>query len=308
MEFKDTVAVVVLTYFSEKTIEETLESIKNQTYNKKLIELIISDDCSMDGTNEVISNWLKKNKYLFYSVNFLRHKENMGIVGNLNNALREVNSEWVKIIAGDDLLIRDCIELFVREKNISNGDVYFSLMQTFKIKNNEIVKMHIYPPRYQREVLKANYYIQKEFLKKSSFSAAPTSFIKMSLLKNIGFLDTQYLLMEDYPLWIKIINYGVKFHFLENVTVLYRVGESVSRSQVNIINTKFLDDIIKHEKVILNLYNKNDINYYRKKTWLKMYPKIVLLFKNKRSILSRGIILLTNVLFKVGYLQAKLKR
>ena len=45
------VSVVIITYNSEKTIIETLESIKNQTY--KNIELIISDDFSKDNTVEI---------------------------------------------------------------------------------------------------------------------------------------------------------------------------------------------------------------------------------------------------------------
>ena len=47
------VSIVVATYNSAKTVIETLESIKAQTYDN--IELIVSDDCSQDNTIDVVS-------------------------------------------------------------------------------------------------------------------------------------------------------------------------------------------------------------------------------------------------------------
>ncbi|WP_305373326.1 glycosyltransferase family 2 protein [Photobacterium leiognathi] len=54
------VCVGIITYNSENTIVETLNSIVNQSY--KNIKIIISDDNSHDNTVEVIHDWVKKQK------------------------------------------------------------------------------------------------------------------------------------------------------------------------------------------------------------------------------------------------------
>ena len=53
------VSICVITYNSSKTVVETLESIKNQSYSN--IELVVSDDCSPDNTVELVQQWLEKN-------------------------------------------------------------------------------------------------------------------------------------------------------------------------------------------------------------------------------------------------------
>ncbi|MBX9565837.1 glycosyltransferase family 2 protein [Aeromonas hydrophila] len=72
MVCKKVVAVVVITYNSAKTVVETLNSIVSQTYGADFIELIISDDASVDNTTNVIEDWLEQHGSSFYSVMFLR--------------------------------------------------------------------------------------------------------------------------------------------------------------------------------------------------------------------------------------------
>ena len=57
---KPLVSIIVITYNSAKYVLETLESAKNQTYQN--IELIISDDCSIDNTVDICTRWLNENK------------------------------------------------------------------------------------------------------------------------------------------------------------------------------------------------------------------------------------------------------
>ena len=58
MEQTQLVSVIVPLYNAEKYIEETMESILNQTY--KNIEIVIVDDGSKDQSSSIVKN-LKKN-------------------------------------------------------------------------------------------------------------------------------------------------------------------------------------------------------------------------------------------------------
>lgn len=52
------VTIGIVTYNSSKTIVDTLESVKNQTYED--LYLIIGDDCSIDNTLDIVRGWLQK--------------------------------------------------------------------------------------------------------------------------------------------------------------------------------------------------------------------------------------------------------
>ena len=63
---KDLISVCVITYNSSGTVIETLDSILTQTYGAENIQLIISDDSSLDTTTLVVESWLKTHSNKFY--------------------------------------------------------------------------------------------------------------------------------------------------------------------------------------------------------------------------------------------------
>ena len=105
------VSVRVITYNSSKTVIETLDSIYNQTYPN--IELIISDDCSKDNTVELCREWVKLHKERFACIQILTVEKNTGVTINIDRSEKACHGEWVKGIAGDDLLLPNCIETYV---------------------------------------------------------------------------------------------------------------------------------------------------------------------------------------------------
>ena len=72
---EEKVDILLATYNGEKYIKEQIESILNQTY--KNIQIIISDDCSKDGTRQILKEYEKNDKIkVFYQ------EENLGYVKN----------------------------------------------------------------------------------------------------------------------------------------------------------------------------------------------------------------------------------
>ena len=66
MAQQELVSVLVISYNSERYIIETLDSIKNQTYER--IQLVLSDDGSRDQTMKIAEEWIQKNGKRFESV------------------------------------------------------------------------------------------------------------------------------------------------------------------------------------------------------------------------------------------------
>ncbi len=302
------VSVVVISYNSGKTIKKTLDSILEQSYGSNNIELIISDDFSDDDTIDNITAWISSYGEHFFNVIFNVNDRNLGIPKNVNVAWQKATTEWIKTIAGDDFLHADCIKYYINEVKKNKGEAYFSYMQSFIEINNEIVLGNLFPDKNQVQAIKNGLKCQKKYLMRHCFSVAPSSFIKKTLLEKIGYADEDFHIVEDYPLWINIVNNDIPLKFMDQITVFYRIGESASRSNSRIINLDYCSDLMLLEKkYIIPLLHKNRITRLRKMIWSRNYKRVILLFNNKKTIISKVVLAIFNSLFKPGYLSRALR-
>lgn len=98
------VSIVMCTYNGEKFLKEQLESIVNQTY--PIYELIIQDDCSTDGTYDILQDYSERYPY----IHVFQNRENMGVNRNFFNALRKTSGDYIAISDQDDIWELDKIE------------------------------------------------------------------------------------------------------------------------------------------------------------------------------------------------------
>ena len=216
------VSVPVITYNSAKTVIETLESIKAQTYPN--IELIISDDCSKDNTFAICREWLEKNKERFTRVKLLTVEKNTGVAENLNRAEAACQGEWVKGIAGDDILMPNCIQDCMDYAAEHPDTVYLFGKQdafgTSKERCEEVNKFFDYTffSLTQEEQL-------HHLIFEGNCVPATTLCYHRERAQQIGVKNDERIpLLEDWPKWINLLRAGVKFHFIDKVLVKYRVG------------------------------------------------------------------------------------
>ena len=93
------VSVFCPTYNAEKFIENTLKSILEQDYQN--IEIVVSDDCSVDETVAIVMRIDKKfPSKIVLNVNTI----NLGITRNCNVALALCKGKYLALFAGDDLM------------------------------------------------------------------------------------------------------------------------------------------------------------------------------------------------------------
>ena len=228
------VSIVVITYNSAKYVLETLESAKAQTYAHK--ELIISDDYSRDNTIEICRNWLADNNGYFVRSKIITAKINSGIPANCNRGIVESTGDWIKYIAGDDILKENCLQRFVEFINVNRKfNVVFSKV--------EMLKGEMRTGDSDKKIEKAKTIEeQRRFLLLGSGIKAPGSFIKKSVLEEVGLFEEKYQLIEDLPMWIKLNEHNILFGFLPDFLIEYRIhDESVysSRKHFYFVNDKF---------------------------------------------------------------------
>ena len=238
-EIRMKVSIAVITYNSASTITDTLNSILKQDYGSENIELIISDDASTDCTVSIVKKWLDENSSSFFFTNFLESSINKGVSANINQAWKATSCKWVKSIAGDDLLKRRCISQNVEyvAKN-PKCKIVFSKMETFGLSSK------IIPTDYEIKFFEKNSREQNNYLKIFSFNMAPSAFISKEALEHVGFANEKYKMIEDLPLWLKMTETGYKLSFMNEVTVEYRLEESITVSKDKYLNIPFSYDLI----------------------------------------------------------------
>lgn len=115
-------SVVVVSYNQKGTIRETIESILSQRC-VRAIEVLACDDCSTDGTQDVISKLAEEYPGLVIPV--LR-KKNLGVVGNFFDGIVRSTGDIFMVCGGDDYWLpgKAEIEIEFLANNKEFGMVY----------------------------------------------------------------------------------------------------------------------------------------------------------------------------------------
>jgi alpha-1,3-rhamnosyltransferase len=286
---KELVTVAVTTYQSSLYVIETLDSIYNQTYPN--IELVISDDCSSDNTVEVVNEWvsLEKNKKRFARIEVVTVPSNTGVSANCNRCIASAQSNWIKFIAGDDILFPNCIADnidFVNEN--TDAKILFSQIKvyqdTFEEKNFNKITPGIYPNALFKDSIKAlDQY--KLLLVEDRIHFTPSYFFNKQAILKVGGYDESNRFVEDYPMWLKLTSSGVRLSYFHKSTVGYRIHSRASNNTGDMVLFKpsvlkshhvrkemafaFLPwDIVMSEKFVYTISKFFDNNGLNKKTSL----------------------------------------
>lgn len=219
------VSVVVVTYNSSKTIIETLDSIKDQTYLN--IELIVSDDCSSDNTCEIVRNWMDFNNKRFVHSELVSTDYNTGVSGNVNRGIAKSHGKWIKSIAGDDLLIPTAIEEYVKFVTTSSEKVRMCVcdVEPFTTKGeipDSIVRA--YEDFFEKE--SESYDEQRKRVMTSLTFVGPAYFYSRELYEEIGGFSEKYGNAEEWPFVYKIIMRGNRIFAIDKKLVRYRFQTS----------------------------------------------------------------------------------
>ena len=111
------VSVLIAARNEEKNIEKLLESLKKQSFPKELFEVIIVNDHSIDNTDEIINDFINKNKEL--DVKLLK-AEKTGKKHAISQALHSAINELIIVTDADcvlnDLWIESIVGFYQEEK------------------------------------------------------------------------------------------------------------------------------------------------------------------------------------------------
>ena len=187
------VSVQMPSYNCEEYLQEAIESILGQTYAN--FEFIIIDDCSTDGSWEIISRYASKDK----RIRAYQNEENLKIVKTRNRALELMSSEakYVAMFDSDDISMEDRLacEVAFLEEHDEFGIVSSHILIIDE--NSEVTGKRFYetdPDKLHKKL----------FLKSPAHQ--PCSMLRRSILDQVGGYDDTggFDRSRDFELWTRI--------------------------------------------------------------------------------------------------------
>jgi glycosyltransferase involved in cell wall biosynthesis len=189
------ISVYVTSYNQKKYLIETIESVLAQTLNPH--QVIIVDDFSNDGSQELIAKYAHKYPNLVFPI---YHMKNFGVVQTRIDALNAVTGDFVTYVDGDDRFLPEKIE---REFDILAGNTNAQIAYS----NNYYIN-----PEGQRTGVWAEKGKPPEGnVFKETFSRCfpKSSLFRMELVnyqawKSVGFHDPDITIYEDFDMRIRL--------------------------------------------------------------------------------------------------------
>jgi glycosyltransferase involved in cell wall biosynthesis len=251
------VSVIVMAYNSSGYILSTLESIYNQTYEN--VELIVTDDSSEDHTVELVQDWAEKHKQRFKRVEVISWPVNTGIPANCNRGIKKSNGEWLKIIAGDDILLEICLSTFISEivkdpeLRFIASDMHYINAEGELVENKDFrfnaIRGYFFSLKPEEQL--------KLYARLPVFLNSPSFFMYKPTLQSVDYFDEEFRIYDDLPLIFKILEKGIRIAYIDKKTVKYRIYEnSLSRTS----NKKTSDIRIMEQR---GCFKKYRIKYLR---------------------------------------------
>jgi len=191
------VSVAAINYNNSRTVVETLESIRNQSYNN--IELIVIDDCSTENDVEVIQGWLETYERPY---KFIKHAVNRGISATYNSGLYAASGKYFTTIDTDDAMLpgRITAQVQILEATDERVAAVYSDAYVMDSNSNAIDGLFIERHRRFKEIPSGNIY---GALLQGNYIPVMSVLIKRSVFSDIGPYDEE-LYDNDFDMWLRI--------------------------------------------------------------------------------------------------------
>lgn len=189
--------IIISTYNAGKTLKQTLDSIKYQTYSN--IELIVVDGKSTDNTVDVI------NEYSDIITKWISEPDT-GIYNAWNKALNFVTGDYIAFIGADDCYC--------------NYDVIKNIASYLDDDTNILSTPIFVVDEKNKTQFLMNNHISKDELLSGSMIPHPGMFVKADIIKKYGFNEKNRII-SDYEFLLQYILDAGKIKFIDEPSVYF---------------------------------------------------------------------------------------
>lgn len=200
---KPLVSIITVVFNGEKYLEQTIQSVINQTYDN--VEYIIIDGGSTDGTLDLVKKYEDKIDY------WVSEKDN-GIYDAMNKGLQLSSGKVIGIINADDWYIKDAIEKSIEELQKTGLD--YSIGNIKKVPSNIISKP--ISPLIEHVIYSGMMYPHI------------AAFINIYVYKRVGLFDTRYRIAADFDMALRMHINNFKVVTIDKTIAIFSDGGASS--------------------------------------------------------------------------------
>lgn len=233
------VSVIIPTYNRTSFLKDAINSVLNQTYRD--FELIVVDDGSTDDTQDLVSYYGQKIRYIY--------QNNQGRSTARNHGIEVAQGEYLAFLDSDDVWLPDKLSRQIPILDAASANTV--LVHGYK----QLVDEKLQPIRGWEKKLRYSYrlaekgqetyenYLQKAYIFTS------TVLIRRDAVLSIGAYDVNLQALEDLDFYLRLLIKGYTFIFIsEPPLIQYRIHRNNTGSTVS--NQSYLQVYEKHLKLV----------------------------------------------------------
>ncbi|NJO41929.1 MAG: glycosyltransferase [Cyanobacteria bacterium CRU_2_1] len=212
------ISVVMAVYNSTRYLQESVESVLNQTLND--FEFIIIDDGSTDASWEMLRDYATQDS----RIKLVRNERNLGLTKSLNRGLQLTQGEYIARHDADDVALSERFAHQVTFLRSHPEVVCLGTGQEWIDEEGDVLIQ--WQPTPNNEAL------QRLLLSGHNHICHPSAMMRRDTVLKVGGYDETLRSAQDLDLWLKLGEIG-QLANLPDILLRYRVhSNSVSEKKV----------------------------------------------------------------------------
>lgn len=278
-------SVIMSVYNGESYLEEAIESVAKQTFTDW--ELIVINDCSVDGTAGILEDFAKKDE----RIKVFPNEVNLKLPTSLNKAISLSTGKYILRMDADDICLP---ERFQKQYDFmeKNPNVDLSSCRFLTLKNGSYASGGC-GTRCDSEAIRAMLLVSNPILH-------PGVIAKAQVMKDYLY-NTSLTCTEDLELWTRMAKDGLNLKIQPEYLLFYRLHDKQitsttlerQRTEVLGIQDRYYNAIMEEIPADLKDFYINGI-YFRDNSDISMYLKF---FRWLRSVNRKKRVFKDNVIY-----------
>lgn len=224
------ISVVLPAYNCEKFIGKAIQSVLHQTFSD--FELIIINDGSTDNTEFAILEFADPR------IVYIKNQTNKGLIFSLNRGIEMAQGTYIARMDADDICLPERLD---KQKNFLDQNKNISLVAcTINFINEDDENKGVW--KLDRQTITEDQIRSK--MPSENCLAHPTVMVRADIARELKYNERQKNI-EDYDLWLRLLNRGHSFAKINEPLLRYRLHEK----SVTSIYLKKTNPFFRHVKM-----------------------------------------------------------